>query len=521
MRIINFLFIFSSFISLSQVDVLDYNIEIKLSDETDEIIVTEVVSVYFEKETPFFKLDLANVDKENKGMILVDKFIIENDQPVSFEHKNDQLIITTKNAIIGDTNYYKFTYSGIPKTGLIIGKNKFNERTFFGDNWPNRAHQWIACVDHPNEKAKINFTVIAPKHYECVATGTLQLKSNFDSKNNKFEFKSNELLPTKVMVIGVAEFSIDRLTSEFPFPVQSWVYKKDSDKGFSDMKVANEIIHFFIKNVGSYPFEKLYNVQSTTQFGGMENAGNIFYDENAIKGDNSMEALMAHEIAHQWFGNSASESDWCHLWLSEGFATYFTDLYWLNKYGETYFQDRLAGERKKVISFSKQYNHPVLDTTYGDLMHLLNPNSYQKGAWILHMLHEKIGDDSFWKGIKSYYNQYQFSNASTDDLQRVFENASNTDLSLFFNQWVKSYGHPIISKEMTRKRKRYHLHIEQTQENLFSFPLEIEIIYRKGLSTIKTLEISKSVEEFDFSSKKKVKKIILDPSTKLLFEPVN
>jgi aminopeptidase N len=153
----------------------------------------------------------------------------------------------------------------------------------------------------------------------------------------------------------------------------------------------------------------------------MENAGNIFYDENTVNGQQEMEALIAHEIAHQWFGNSASESDWKHLWLSEGFATYFTDLYFENQYGTAAMNERLKGERKKVIQFSKRYPHPVIDTTYASLMHLLNPHSYQKGAWVLHMLRTTIGDSAFFSGIRTYYTTYKFGNASSNDFQKCMQ----------------------------------------------------------------------------------------------------
>jgi aminopeptidase N len=146
------------------------------------------------------------------------------------------------------------------------------------------------------------------------------------------------------------------------------------------------------KHIAPYPYKKLANVQSKTIFGGMENANAIFYFENSVT-DTGIEALMTHEIAHQWFGNSASEKDWSHLWLSEGFATYMTHLYLEEKYGEDSFNNRREADREKVIAFSKTRNTPVSDTSASNnLMQLLNANSYQKGGWVLHMLRRKVGD---------------------------------------------------------------------------------------------------------------------------------
>src|SRR5207249_666261 len=117
-------------------------------------------------------------------------------------------------------------------------------------------------------------------------------------------------------------------------PVSAWVYPQDSAKGFYDYALATEILKFYANYIAPYPYKKLANVQSKTIFGGMENASAIFYAENSVNGERTSEDLLAHEIAHQWFGDMASETSFEHLWLSEGFATYFTDLYFEKKYGK-------------------------------------------------------------------------------------------------------------------------------------------------------------------------------------------
>ena len=134
------------------------------------------------------------------------------------------------------------------------------------------------------------------------------------------------------MVIGVADFAVNLSgTINECIPVYSWVYPEDRDKGFYDYAQAAEILPWFIKNVGPYAYKKLANVQSKTRFGGLENANTIFYSEHSVNGNRQSESLMVHEIAHQWFGNYATEKSFAHLWLSEGFATYMTILYMENK----------------------------------------------------------------------------------------------------------------------------------------------------------------------------------------------
>ena len=172
------------------------------------------------------------------------------------------------------------------------------------------------------------------------------------------------------MVIGVADFAVQLDSTINCIPVTSWVFPENRDSGFSQYAVSKKILPFYESYIGPYPYKKLANVQSKTIFGGMENAGNIFYYQNSVamnpeqyKHNRSIEELFAHETAHQWFGDEASEIDWPHLWLSEGFATYMTHLYMEHQYGADTLQKAMKKDREEVIAFSKKRKTPVVDTS--------------------------------------------------------------------------------------------------------------------------------------------------------------
>ncbi|MCF6333455.1 MAG: hypothetical protein L3J11_09250, partial [Draconibacterium sp.] len=129
------------------------------------------------------------------------------------------------------------------------------------------------------------------------------------------------------MVIGVARFAVQYNNDYKEVPVSSWVFPQNREEGFSDYSVGDKALKYFSEIIGPYSYEKLAHVQSKTRYGGMENAGCIFYAEKSVTGKNRAESLMAHETAHQWFGNSVTEQNWHHIWLSEGFATYLTHIY--------------------------------------------------------------------------------------------------------------------------------------------------------------------------------------------------
>jgi len=325
-------------------------------------------------------------------------------------------------------------------------------------------------------------------------------------------------LPTKIMVIGVAEFAVQYAGDAAGIPIYSWVYPENRKDGFYDYEQAKDVLPFFIDYIGPYGYKKLANVQSKTMFGGMENASTIFYSESSVTGKRSLEGLLAHEIAHQWFGNMVSEKNFSHVWLSEGFATYFTNLYMENKYGKKRMHEMLEVQRKEVINFSKRSTAPVIDNN-SDYMELLNANSYQKGAWILHMLRNEVGDDIFHKIIRGYYGKFAGKNADTDDFRKMAEEISGKDLKQFFKQWLYEPGQPGLQIEWSYdKKKELKIELLQKQANAFHFPLDLLIKFPSGGSKTETLRVNSKSKTFTFPVKEKPVSIILDPGTKLLFE---
>ncbi len=502
------------------IDVLQYIFQLEVNDATDIIEGNASIIIQFKKSIDAFELDLINKDASGKGMEVLE--VTATGKRLSFTHKNNRLKITLSDPVSsGDSLTFQIKYSGVPQDGFIITNNKYGDRGFFGDNWPDRGHHWLPVVDHPSDKSAVDFIIIAPLHYSVVANGIKIEESPVDSKRKLTHWHEEVPIPVKVMVAGIARFAVQYVGKVNDISVESWVFPQNRQEGFHDFAVAVKVLDYFNTNIGSYPYKKLANVQSKTRWGGLENANTIFYFENSVTGKGERESLIAHEEAHQWFGNAATENDWHHVWLSEGFATYFANLYLENNYGRVRLEEEQKSDRKQIIDYYPKNPKPVVDTTIMDINKVLSTNTYQKGGWVLHMLRHELGDQIFWKGIRQYYSEYRNSNALTKDFQNIMEEVSGKDLDLFFTQWLYQAGHPKISGtwHVDAKARTVVIELIQSQTSgVFQFPLDIGWVGKDGKMELNTLQVTAKSQKFTIPVKSMPNNLVLDPDTWLLFE---
>jgi len=501
------------------IDVQDYDFALTLSDDTDRIEGTATVRLRITTDTlSAVRLDLIGRSAGTDTGMQV-RSVLEDGRAVSYRHADARLRLRPPNLEEGQTRTFRIRYAGVPADGLIIGTNQHGDRTFFGDNWPNRARHWLPVVDHLSDKATVEFRVTAPARYEVVSNGAL-VRDSTSGGTRYTHWRTDVPLPPKVMVIGVADFAVDTAGTVDGVPVQSWVYPEDREVGFEDLGRAPPILRFFEENLGPYPYEKLANVQSTTRYGGMENAASIFYSETAVADGEDDTPLLAHEIAHQWYGNTVTEADWPHLWLSEGFATYLTGLYLEHARGEAALRRYMDRARTQVVRFHEKNPHePLVDTTYSDPNELLNTNPYQKGAWVLHMLRREVGTDPFWTGLRAYYERYRNGNARTRDLRAVMEEVSGQRLKPFFDQWTRRPGHPVIEGTWRHEPDAGQcvVTLRQTQdEPPFEVPVEVAVADERARTT--TLYLRGREAQTRVKCPRAPSSVSLDPHTDLLAE---
>lgn len=511
-----------------QIDALHYSFYIEINDKNDQISgKTELLFKVREAGLQATYLDLSEINDDGKGMQV--QSVKLNDQPLDFNHEHDQVQVIFQEALAqGHTATLHIQYSGVPDDGLIISENEYGERTFFGDNWPNRAHHWLACVDHPGDKATCEFIVTAPYHYKVIANGRLREESMLRQPNGDYQKLTHwamaQPIPTKVMVFGAAVFAVLHDSPVDNIDIQHWVYADNRDSNFDDFAPTANILRYLINQVGDYPYEKLVNVESRTKYGGMENASNIFYNEKAVDGNQQIESLIAHEIAHQWFGNSVTEKDWPHIWLSEGFATYLAHTYLEFTYGKDTLYSIMDADKDRIFAYyQKAPQATVVDTTLSNLYLYLNAYSYQKGAWFLHMLRQKLGDDVFWKGIREFYKRYSHAKADTEDFRLVMESLSKTSLEDFFDLWLFQPGHPIVKGnwKYSGLSNKLKISLEQVQENghTYQIPLEVGVWYEESSEPeILSIHINKVNEKFNLKTKSKPAQVVLDPHSKILID---
>ena len=367
----------------------------------------------------------------------------------------------------GDTISTRVRYRGYVRDGLIMRENQYGDRTVFADNWPDRAHLWLPSQDHPSDKATAAFHVQAPLSQQVIANGVLEKIDTLAYGNAVWHYRMDTPIPVYTMVVGIGRLARTRLPDAACrvkcVPLTVWTYPQDSAYAVSGpFRRAGQILDYFSGLIAPFPYSSLAHVESSTRFGGMENSTAIFYDEKRYRDKNVGEPLVAHETAHQWFGDAVTEADWHHLWLSEGFATYLAALWQGHAEGDSAFRATMQRTATRVFD-SKDTQQPILDTTARDLLGLLNSNNYQKGGWVLHQLRGLLGDSVFFTGLRRYYATFKDSTALSSDFARIMSQVAGRDLDWYFQQSLLQPGFPMLDIRWSYQGRKLTFDIAQTQ----------------------------------------------------------
>lgn len=487
----------------ASVDVLHYRVDIAIRgteiEATTELTIRPIAATLDQLHLDFTGLTIDAITVDGK--------------PAQYSRNKDRLTIITsrRNA---EPFRVAIRYHGKPDDGLFLQNTKHGDAGVFADNWPNRAHYWIPSIDHPSDKATVEFLVTAPAAFDVIANGAMQSTTALPDGTKRTDWSESTPIPVHCMVIGATDFEIVSRADGISY----WLYPRDRVRGAVQFGRVPQMLAYFTSTIGPYPYDKLALVESSTKFGGMENASAIFLDEKRIGGEATLEPLAAHEIAHQWFGDSVTQREWHDLWLSEGFATYFCNLFFEHADGRAKFLERMRKDRDDYLGVQRKSPRAIHDPSITELPKLLGPFTYDKAAWVLHMLRGIMGDRAFFAAVRDYYDAYRDRNASTGELRVIMERHAGQPLDWFFQQWIFERGHPVFATSWTWQDGKVALEVTQKQSGtVFRVPVVIELRGANGARR-ENVVIDERVERFEIASEHRPSEVVLDPDEWVLKE---
>lgn len=411
-------------------DVRHYTIDLDVDVEENTITGTTTIEANATENLETFNLDFVGFEISD---------VTVNDQPVEWEREPHELIVQPANPLPAGDFTISVTYSGEPtgesSTGIpfLLGWTNFGGGIFVASE-PDGAASWYPVNDHPLDKATYTFRITVPDPYVVAANGLLQdTVENGDTTTYIWEM--DDPMASYLATVNIDEFVEHTDESPDGTPIRNYWLADIAEQAEVNFGRTGEMIDFFSETFGPYPFDAYGVVVADADFPfALETQSLSLFSKSWLGAGGDLDITVAHELSHQWFGNSVSLASWQDIWLNEGFATYASWLWMEHDMGSETFERNI----NEAYTLMKSPRGAGIFGPPGDPSpsNLFGGGVYYRGAMTLHALRVEVGDEAFFEIMTTYYDRFQHSNASTEDFITAAEEVSGQDLEAFFNGWL-------------------------------------------------------------------------------------
>lgn len=477
---------------------------------------------------PASRLEFDAVDLKVSGVTVGGK-------KAAFQTHAEKLVVELgKNAGDGESFNVVVSYEANPKKGLYfiepVKDYPKKPRQVWSQGQQEDSKHWFPCYDSPNDKMtwEVNLTVAKTCH--ALSNGKLvKVTEDKGKKQKTYHWKMETPQVTYLLCIAVGEFA-EMKEEAGGIPLGYYVAKPQAAMLKPTFQETGKILKFFSDKIGyPYPYPKYDQVViADFMWGGMENTTVTTITDRALvpagfRPYYDSDPLVAHEAAHQWWGDLLTCKSWSHTWLNEGFATYFEALFTEHNLGLDEFRYEMIGNARAYLKEdAEKYRRPIVSPKWDDTSDMFDCHSYQKGACVLHMLRWVLGEEMWWKAIRHYAHKHQRQVVETTDLKVAIEEATGIALDWFFNQWVHKAGHPEfeVSWDYDAATKMLSLKVKQTQKTDETTPVfrtPVDVFVQAGKSKVThRVNIDEAEHLFHFPCDEKPQLVAFDPDTILL-----
>jgi aminopeptidase N len=496
-------------------DVLHYNISLFVDFDIEEIDGNTIVTSVAAESLSSIDLDFT--------VLTVDS-VLDGGDTLSYVYADPVITIDLGQEYApGDTFDVQVFYHGKPGNE---GPSGFGG--FYFDGLPTKAFQmgvgleadppsmgkyWFPCWDWPCDKATSEYHITVPGITKKAICNGLLVETVIDTINSTalYVWEHDYQIAPHVMTINAGRFT-ELVDSTYDW-IYYWVNFRDVEDALIHFSNVDVMMDGYVQRYGSYPFDKFGYVMEAK--GDMEHQTCVTHVNFALQPNHLYDWLLAHEMAHQWWGDCVSVGDWRDTWLSEGFATYSEAIFHEHAYGMASYQDYIQQNIMNPV-FSSGENFPIYDPNY-----IWGTTVYEKGACVLHMLRHVIGDSTFFDALAAYRAAYEYASAVTPQFKAEVESVSGQDLDWFFSQWIYDVGYPQYEyswlADSTAGGYDLNLVIDQVQTNgpVFTMPVDVKITMVAGDSLL-TLWVDEDHEVFDLVMSDEPLAVELDPDNWIL-----
>ena len=512
----------ATFDSIHSFDVLHYRLDLTFPFVSSAFRGTVTLTCCSQKDG-LDKVELDMVD------LVADSVFLWREK-VQAVQGNGEIIVSLGMALAkGDTFSVSISYHKLSQNENSYRGFYYYPMCAYTMSEPEDARYWFPCFDKPWDKATAELYVTVPKGVEVASIGLLEKRKLSEDGNwETFHWKTDYPVATYLICVTMSKF-YSHWSDWYVSPagdsleIVYYVFTGDSANAKKDFVHMVDAVSFFSDRFGSYPFEK-YGMAEVEPFyyGGMEHQTMTTFNSHWIQGNRTYESGFVHELSHMWWGDAVTLNNWPAIWLNEGFAVYSEALFIEHEYGPDAFHEKMENAEKNYFFQVNFRDFPIYNPPAGELFNW--GIIYNKGAWVLHMLRRVVGDENFWKILRTYYTTYRYSNASIPEFRSVCESVSGMNLYWFFDEWIYNKGYPILqyswsSRFLSDNKYEIILIINQVQTNapLFQMPLDVRI-NGDEISKDTTAWINEYSQSFVFLTNNQPKNLILDPDKWVLMK---